>query len=144
MRSGGGFASSLSTRRFRKRSRKGIIDRLTEELPGIFNWVIEGCLSWQENGLKPPNEVLQVTSDYLVEMDVVRQFLDECSSEGEEVQGSRLYEAFVSWCEDQGEKPLTQKRFGARLTAHGYQSQKTSGSSHHKGRKVWIGLDLAS
>jgi hypothetical protein len=42
------------------------------------------------------------SSDYLVEMEVVRQFLDECCSTADEFQASRLDEAFVSWCEDPG------------------------------------------
>jgi hypothetical protein len=37
----------------------------------------------------------------------------------------------------------TRKGFGARLTAHRYQSRKSPGSSLHKGRNLWIGLDQA-
>tara|TARA_A100001015_G_C15035390_1_gene735911 strand:+ start:2915 stop:3214 length:300 start_codon:yes stop_codon:yes gene_type:complete len=37
---------------------KDLCIRLTAELPNILNWLIKGCLSWQEQGLSPPRVVL--------------------------------------------------------------------------------------
>ena len=35
---------------------------LRQELPGILNWAIEGCLLWQAEGLNAPasNDVTQI------------------------------------------------------------------------------------
>lgn len=48
--------------------------------------------------------------------------------------GSRFYETFVSLCEDQREKPLTQKCFGGRLTTHGF----TVSAALEKNRKALL------
>jgi hypothetical protein len=33
---------------------KQLMSHLIEELPGILNWAIQGCLNWQANGLVAP------------------------------------------------------------------------------------------
>src|SRR5262249_18164631 len=38
--------------------------KLREELPGILNWAIAGCVDWQRNGLRPAKVVLDATNDY--------------------------------------------------------------------------------
>jgi putative DNA primase/helicase len=40
---------------------KGLADRLISELPGILQWVMQGCLEWRQIGLDPPASVLQST-----------------------------------------------------------------------------------
>ena len=32
-------------------------EKLLKELPGIFNWALEGLMSWKQKGLKPPQKV---------------------------------------------------------------------------------------
>jgi len=43
---------------------KELMTILTEELPGILNWAIEGCLLWQANGLSAPASVTASVSEY--------------------------------------------------------------------------------
>ena len=58
---------------------KELMTALTQELPGILNWAIEGCLLWQANGLSAPASVTASVSEYRSEMDTVCSFIaDEC------------------------------------------------------------------
>lgn len=60
-----------------KRDKK-LSEKLSLELPGILNWAIEGCLKWQESGLKEPKVVAAATSNYKDDMDLLGPFLLEC------------------------------------------------------------------
>jgi putative DNA primase/helicase len=42
-----------------------LAEKLRDEWPGILAWLIEGCLEWQTEGLRPPNAVLEATEAYL-------------------------------------------------------------------------------
>jgi putative DNA primase/helicase len=42
-----------------------LTDRLQAEWPGILDWMIEGCLAWQRDGLSPPAAVRCATDAYL-------------------------------------------------------------------------------
>ena len=41
-----------------------LVSKLKEELPGILNWAIKGCLAWQKDGLGVPEEVKAATDEY--------------------------------------------------------------------------------
>jgi len=47
------------------------------EAPGILNWIMEGCLKWQSEGLNEPEEVSIHTKEYRYSMDTIKVFLDE-------------------------------------------------------------------
>src|SRR5215217_4308824 len=44
---------------------KELADKLIAEAPAILRWMIEGCLAWQKEGLKPPQSVREASEDYL-------------------------------------------------------------------------------
>jgi len=114
-------------------------NKLIEELPGILNWTVQGCLEWQQEGLKEPKEVMEATKGYREEMDVFQDFLDQCcdvSKSDECTPSSDLNQAYQGWCKAHGEYPMSQRGFGLRLSEIGLHSIKTSG------RKVWQGINL--
>jgi len=123
---------------------KRLVDKLKAELPGILNWAIEGCILWQEYGLKPPEEVQAATQEYREEMDVIGDWLAECCivAPGAEALAADLYDSYSEWAQNNGEKrPLSQKVFGQNLTIRGFASQReTSGLA--KGKKKWLGVSL--
>src|SRR5207249_3939926 len=58
---------------------KNLPDKLRAELTGILRWAVEGCLSWQKEGLGTPPDVIQATASYRAEMDLLADFIaDEC------------------------------------------------------------------
>jgi P4 family phage/plasmid primase-like protien len=114
-----------------------LLDKLKADLPGILRWAVEGCLAWQENGLRDPSDVTEAGHVYQQEMDIIGQFLDECCSIqparfGVRTQSSVLYQAV---CKYSGE-PMTQTAFSERLSERGF----TKTVSH--GTKYWQGVGL--
>ena len=115
--------------------------KLKAELPGILNWALEGCLLWQKDALNPPQEVQEATNDYRTEQDIIGPFLeDRCILDNDkESTAKALYAAYRLWCEGSGEKPMTQRRFGNRLSDHGLTSERRSG-----GERWWVGVGLVT
>lgn len=114
--------------------------KLKDELPGILNWAIEGCLAWQQRrGLAPPDVVLGATAEYRQEMDTLGSFLDEGCVEDPngEISVKDLYEKYSEWCKESGEYKHPKNTFGTRLTERGIQSGRTGA----KGR-LWKGIRL--
>jgi len=122
----------------RERDRE-LVATLRDELPGILNWAIQGCVEWRRGSLKPPDVVLSATAEYREEMDILGTFLDECCVEDTagEVSVGDLYEAYNEWCKESGEFKLPKNTFGTRLTERGIQRRKTGA----KGR-LWKGIRL--
>jgi putative DNA primase/helicase len=113
-------------------------ERLLRELPGILNWALEGCTSWQHDRLSPPLKVASATTNYLNEIDVLGRFLDEecVRGPGYDVPSSVLYTAFVEWCQMNGEDVDTQKAFSMRMQEKGVENKRTSACI------LWLEIDL--
>jgi P4 family phage/plasmid primase-like protien len=120
---------------------KDLPAKLQKELPGVLRWLVEGCLKWQRGGLREPDAVKVATNAYRADMDVLAQFIDEeCVAYPQaKAPATELYRIYTNWCQDHGEKELTQKKFGQRLAERGFESfSYTSGG--YKGRKGWRGI----
>jgi putative DNA primase/helicase len=118
-------------------------DKLRAELAGVFAWMVEGCLEWQEHGLEEPKTVADATKQYREEMDTLAAFFeDRCViREGLLAPASCLYKQYQIWCDDAGEHAETQKMFGMRLSERGFVSEKIK-RGQHKDRKGWRGIGL--
>lgn len=92
-------------------------DKLMRELPGIFNWAVEGCLMWQKEGLKPPADIQRATTEYRQEMDVIGGFIEECCDmqSGYSVNATELFKAYTKWAKDMNEHQFTQTQFGRKI-----------------------------
>jgi putative DNA primase/helicase len=114
---------------------------LRYEWPGILQWMMEGCLQWQERGLDPPDRVRSETEQYLEERDLVQQWIDEncITGEGEYTGTTALYSDWKSWCELRGESACTHKQFVQRLRALGYRT----GQVGHDKKRVINGISLS-
>ena len=53
-------------------------DKLKDEWPGILQWMIDGCLDWQERGLAPPEAVTKATDEYFMAQDSFSLWIEEC------------------------------------------------------------------
>lgn len=97
---------------------KSLKEKLMRELPGIFNWAVEGCLMWQKEGLNPPADIQQATMDYRKEMDTIGAFIDECCDvrPGLSIGAKDLYLAYKKWAKDANEHEFTQTTFGKKAS----------------------------
>jgi putative DNA primase/helicase len=95
----------------------GFEDTLTDELPGILNWMIQGCLNWKNNGIKDPDIVVQATNEYRHDQDYIAQFLDDCCvrQDSAEVTKKEFKECYRKWCEETSVKLITDKEMKQRL-----------------------------
>ena len=78
-------------------------------------------------GLLTPDEVKVATKEYRSSQDVVGSFLrDRCKRADDAWTANPvLYQAYGSWCESNGEKPVSQKVLSGLLERHGYVMKRT-------------------
>jgi putative DNA primase/helicase len=104
-----------------------LAEELMEEAPGILQWLIEGCLEWQRDGLKPPKAVTEATEAYLESQDVLGDWLAECCDVGNANHtetSARLFGSWKEWCEARNEFVGSKKAFGSKLEDHGFEPRK--------------------
>ena len=96
---------------------KALPDKLEEELSGILNWAIRGCLDWQEQGLNPPQIVKDQLDHYQQDMDTVAKFVDAqlVLDPASKIQSSELYQEYRSWCQRMGYNLQDDKQFKASM-----------------------------
>lgn len=112
--------------------------KLKEELPGILNWALDGCLQWQLGGLQEPEEVRAATDEYREESDTVGTFLTECatSTAGVRTRAGTVYARYKSFTEDRGLRPLGDQRFSDAMRSRGFVKRNVGGYGH------WVDLEL--
>ena len=105
-------------------------DRLLAELPGILAWSVRGCLDWQKHGLGMAVAVKAATANYQAEMDVLAGWIADCCAihRNAKARASALYRSYSDWCEQSGENPEPQRRWGMRLTERGFHRYSNDGA----------------
>ena len=124
------------SRNFSEREQdRELMATLVEELPGILNWAVKGCLLWQSEGLQAPDSVTESVREYRSEMDTVIPFIeDECRMDQSlKVSVNSLYEHYVSWCKSQDKHPRTKVQFGKDLTSKGYEQVRDGTGRYWQG-----------
>lgn len=114
-------------------------ERLQDELPGILNWAIAGCLAWQDQGMGMPLAVKTATEQYRSDMDVMQTFIEDCCTvwSGGMVTAKLMYIAYSGWCIEMGERPASQRGLGLRLKERGFTQHKGTAGS-----RFWAGIEL--
>lgn len=114
-----------------------LLGQLLAELPGILNWVVQGCVAWQRDGLEPPRQVQEATASYREEMDLLSEFLQECCilKPGAVVPAATIYEAYTQWAAANQEAQMSKLDFGRALSERGF------GTKH--GRSGSLRLNIA-
>jgi putative DNA primase/helicase len=109
---------------------------LSQELPGILRWLVEGTQLWQKHGFAIPKKLTTAKSIYRENEDIIRTFLQErCivdlsdaakKSISMRVKAKVLYAQYQEWCKESGYKPLNQKNFNTSIKRK-LGEQKASG-----------------
>lgn len=122
---------------------KSLSAKLSEEKSGILNWLIEGCLLWQNEGLIEPKAVLSAKKEYRDNSDNILRFLKDRTEEDEDsrVAKSVLYNAYKVWITSEGEHyTASSNEFGDILQRQGFVSHRTSSTRMWKGMKLLGGF----
>ena len=107
--------------------------KLRAECGGILRWIVAGCLAWQREGLNPPDAVTAATKVYRDESDTFKTWLaDRCEVDPQaEWKASAAFRAYRDWCDETGEKPLTQNRFGEKILEAGFERLPRRRDGYH-------------
>lgn len=95
--------------------------KLLSERSGILNWMLEGCLKWQEQGLNPPKIITDAGNEYRKESDVLGQWLDElCEIDPiKRTDQKSVYDSYRDWCRDGNFRPMAKAQFTRKLAERG-------------------------
>lgn len=119
---------------------------LSQEGPGILNWLVEGLLSVMETGLAPPQAVRSATEDYRRESDPVGEFLMACcvisGDSADTTRAADLVHAFTLHLIERGDTPWKNRTVFLALadkaerwrhpeTGRSFMKTKVSRSSYH-------------
>ena len=111
--------------------------------PAILAWIVEGCLSWQLDGVgEIPQQVLEATSAYKAEMDVLAEFVEENISMSDSVESEAwvtfkdVFSRYQQWAQEYNVKALGRKNFAKSFNKKFNQSKK--GKANDKGYKGMV------
>jgi putative DNA primase/helicase len=116
--------------------------RLRAEHGRILQWMIEGCLDWQRNGLVRPTSVTDQTEQYFEEQDLLGQFVaDRCEVDATYFERTGLlFGAWKKYAHAAGEDAGSQKAFGAELRKRGsFRPDRLPGGDRPR---IYCGLRL--
>jgi P4 family phage/plasmid primase-like protien len=118
---------------------------LANELSGVLNWLIEGCLRWQEErkvergdgerntGLVRPASAEMEVDQYLFEEDSLAEWmLEQLNDETVgETKSTVLYESYKMWCWPRNIRPLSSTAFGRKLRERKIISKRKSDGMYY-------------
>ncbi len=115
-------------------------EKLKDEWPGILEWMIAGCLDWQERGLAPPEAVRTATDEYLETEDAMSTWIAECCETlgTHYATSGELFASWKAWAERAGEFAGSQKRLSQNLQARGFEPKRQAGT----GRMGFLGISV--
>ena len=118
---------------------KNLAHKLKAEMTAIFKWMVDGCMLWQQEGLKMPRAVLDSVREYQHEMDVVSAFIDNCCIEGGSVAAKTLFAAYLKWADENKEYHMSNTKFGIEI-AKKYEKIRTTQGIQYNGLSLISGF----
>ena len=126
--------------------------KLAAELPGVFNWAMEGLRRYQQRRkFIIPEESLRLREEYRLTQDDIGRFFEEelIFEKTAQSPSIEIYNFYKTWCENSGIRPDTSQLFGRRLTGkHCVKGRnyvdilKMDGTKVHVLARTWAGLRL--
>ena len=113
-------------------------EKLKDEWPGILQWMIDGCLDWQEMGLAPPPAVTAATEGYFAAQDSFTLWVeDRCKRDVNAwTRTTELFASWKNWAERAGVLYGTMTEFGDTLTREGFSWKHTEKGNGYRGLSV--------
>lgn len=107
----------------KRRPMNEIMDEFRIEQPSILRWMIEGYMSWREDGgLKAPKIVTEATQEYKEEMNTVGNFIAEKLDKqpGSTASFKDVYECYAKWCGETNEYTMKKRTFNNKMREMGF------------------------
>lgn len=117
---------------------KELSNKLTNELPGIMNWALEGYRLWKSEGLQPfPSIVCKSNELYRQEENPVADFISEVLEfySGSRLLFSEIREYANDWTRKQGIASINDKLLGMALVKMG--AERANGNN---GTRIYLNI----
>lgn len=125
------------TRQFNESERVPDLDsRIIEtELPGVLAWMVDGCISWQREGLRVPAGMRAAVEAYRRDTDLLGEWLRlHCiNSLHAETPVSALFHSYERFLRDGNIKAPSRSAFGRQLVSRGHKKRESNGQSLYSG-----------
>lgn len=104
---------------------KRLTEKLTNEMPGILNWMIKGALMWRKEGLGTTKAVDVSSQEYKSEMDMIEPFLKaECFlADNAKIEAKELYKKYEQYCFEYGDFATKNRTFYRMLESKGFKKK---------------------
>jgi len=104
--------------------------KLEAESEAVLAWIVEGARLWYQHGLPRSETVDKASAAYQKEEDQIAPFIDDCTITVGSEHRTKLYKAYLRWCESESEKPMSAKRFNSALRERGFEevAERTYGN----------------
>ena len=113
----------------------GLEAKLKAEAPGILNWLIQGCLLWQTEGLTPPSRIVTEVESYRKDEDTLAEFIEDCTESellGKGILHADLFAKYREWAMGAGLKfILDRKRLAKSMRERGWTDLRTRKAKIH-------------
>jgi len=98
-----------------------------------MQWLIDGALAYQEQGLNPPQAVLEATASYFEDEDTLAQWIAECCETGPDLwdKPTLLFNSWKDFTAAANFIPGPNKDFKSKIEAAGYRYHKTGLRGRH-------------
>ena len=123
--------------------------KFRDEMPQIMRWAVEGAIMYRQEGLEMPKCVLDATSEYKAEMDLMASFMDSCITidytETQPIPANEIYAIYAEWARQNNEFVMTSRKFFGELSKRTPEKTRlSSGIVYKKIRLTELAQDLRS
>ena len=118
---------------------KDLKQQLDQELPGIFNWAMQGLRRLREQGtFTAPMQIKVLTAQYRKDSNPVALFVEDRCVVGalEKVQSSAIYAEYKEWCRENTFQAHSSKNFKCELQRLGFQWKRIASYSEFYGLRI--------
>lgn len=111
--------------------------KLLREAPAILDWLLEGALLWQKEGLEMPDTIKQASQTYRQEMDVLESFIaDVCNvAPGLKAPAGDLFAKYKEWANENEEYLMSKQKFGQKMKEK-FEYKRDSKGRFYDGLKI--------
>lgn len=117
-----------------------VVQELAAEAAGILNWLVEGMVLYDSEGLSFPPAMIDAAKEYRDEMDPISLFIERCirpvdPAADAQIRANFAYEAYTAWSDASGKKPKSTTMFG-RVMGSRFTRKETSAGN------VYVDIEL--
>jgi putative DNA primase/helicase len=115
-----------------------LVEKLKAEWQGILQWMIDGCLDWQERGLAPPEAVTKATDAYFAGEDSYANWIADCCDAipGFVTPSTALFASWKAWAEKAGQTVGNSSRFREEMERLGVIHKHGRNGNYYRGLAI--------